>query len=243
MLAAAVPSSFAGRLADFGAGAGAAGLAVASRCPKADVVLVERSAEMAEFAARNAGASEQNAHLAGRVSLLAADVTLTGQARAAAGLADAAFDFVHHEPALQRGARPGDARRAERRGACHGGRPVRALAAQRRRRGQAARRPGADRPARSRSPPSWQRSTAASAPPRSCRSMPRADQPAIRIILRAVRGSRAGLSLMPPLVLHDASGDLFSPRADAINNGRASLVRRLTFCSAIARGGRMPTCA
>jgi tRNA1(Val) A37 N6-methylase TrmN6 len=45
MLAAAVPASFAGKLADFGAGAGAAGLAVASRCPKAEVVLVENSAD------------------------------------------------------------------------------------------------------------------------------------------------------------------------------------------------------
>ena len=40
MLAAAVPSSFAGRLADLGAGAGAAGLAVASRCTGWTVVLV-----------------------------------------------------------------------------------------------------------------------------------------------------------------------------------------------------------
>ena len=46
MLAAAVPSGFAGRLADFGAGAGAAGLAVASRCPAAEVVLVENAPEM-----------------------------------------------------------------------------------------------------------------------------------------------------------------------------------------------------
>ena len=52
MLAAAVPSDFAGRLADFGAGAGAAGLAVASRCPEAAVVLVENSAEMAQFLMR-----------------------------------------------------------------------------------------------------------------------------------------------------------------------------------------------
>ncbi|RUX04971.1 methyltransferase, partial [Mesorhizobium sp. M2A.F.Ca.ET.037.01.1.1] len=35
MLAAAVPSRFSGRLADFGAGAGAAALAVLSRCPSA----------------------------------------------------------------------------------------------------------------------------------------------------------------------------------------------------------------
>jgi tRNA1(Val) A37 N6-methylase TrmN6 len=43
MLAAAVPSAFAGRLADFGAGAGAAGLAVLSRCAGARALLVERS--------------------------------------------------------------------------------------------------------------------------------------------------------------------------------------------------------
>src|SRR5690606_25555249 len=46
MLAAAVPSGFSGRLADLGAGAGAAGLAVASRCPGAHVVLIEREAGM-----------------------------------------------------------------------------------------------------------------------------------------------------------------------------------------------------
>jgi len=60
MLAAAVPSAFAGRLADFGAGAGAAGLAVLSRCPAAEVVLVERSSEMAGFAALHEGRSRQH---------------------------------------------------------------------------------------------------------------------------------------------------------------------------------------
>jgi tRNA1(Val) A37 N6-methylase TrmN6 len=51
----------------------------------------------------------------------------------------------------------------------------------------------------------------------------RTDSAAIRIVIRAVRASRAGLTLRPPLVLHEAASDLFSPRADAINNGRASL--------------------
>ncbi|MGB3832242.1 MAG: methyltransferase, partial [Mesorhizobium sp.] len=50
MLAAAVPSAFAGQIADFGAGAGAAALSVLSRCPKARAVLVERAEEMAAFA-------------------------------------------------------------------------------------------------------------------------------------------------------------------------------------------------
>lgn len=42
MLAASLPGSFAGRLADLGSGAGAAGLAVATRCPDATVALVEQ---------------------------------------------------------------------------------------------------------------------------------------------------------------------------------------------------------
>ena len=51
LLGASVPSGFSGRLADFGAGAGAAGLAVAARCPGAAVTLVENAPEMARYAA------------------------------------------------------------------------------------------------------------------------------------------------------------------------------------------------
>ena len=60
-LAAAVPSGFAGRLADFGAGAGAAGLAVASRCPGATVVLAENAGNAA-FAGKSI-AHPDNKHL------------------------------------------------------------------------------------------------------------------------------------------------------------------------------------
>ncbi|RUY60288.1 methyltransferase, partial [Mesorhizobium sp. M7A.F.Ca.CA.001.13.1.1] len=77
MLAASVPSSLAGRLADFGAGAGAAGLAVLSRCPAAEAVLVERAPEMAAFAAATL-AHPGNAHLSDRASVLVADVTVSG---------------------------------------------------------------------------------------------------------------------------------------------------------------------
>ncbi len=221
MLAAAVPSEFSGRLADFGAGAGAAGLAVASRCPKAEVVLVERSAEMAEFAAKTL-ALEQNAHLGGRVSLLAADVTLTGKARVAAGLTDASFGFAIMNPPfnpMKDRATP-DTLKSQAHVMEDGlfERWIRSAAAVVRPRG----------------------GLALIARPESLAAIlaaldgrfggawivpvqPRADAAAIRVIVRAVRGSRAGLSLMPALVLHDASGDLFSPQADAINNGRASL--------------------
>ncbi|TGT34817.1 methyltransferase, partial [Mesorhizobium sp. M8A.F.Ca.ET.165.01.1.1] len=52
-------------------GAGAAGLAVLSRCPAARVVLVERSPEMAGFAHATL-AHPGNAHLGDRASVLTA---------------------------------------------------------------------------------------------------------------------------------------------------------------------------
>ncbi|MEZ5782243.1 MAG: methyltransferase [Rhizobiaceae bacterium] len=220
MLAAAVPDGFSGRLVDFGAGSGAAGLAVASRCKDSRVVLVEREPEMAAFA-RMTLAHPGNSHLVERIALLEADVTLSGKARVFAGMPDAGFDFAIMNPpfnvagdrasphALRRSAHVMDDGLFE----------------------------------------SWLRSAAAVVKPRGGLAIiarpvslglilaalgarfgaaqvvpihPRADQPAIRVILRAVRGSRAPLSLMPPLVLH-GSGDTFTERAIAITNGRTSL--------------------
>jgi tRNA1(Val) A37 N6-methylase TrmN6 len=85
------------RVADLGAGAGAAGLAVVSRLPLAEVTLVERSAEMVAFA-RQTCALAQNAPFAPRLTVLQADVSLTGKARLAAGLADNAYDHVIMNP-------------------------------------------------------------------------------------------------------------------------------------------------
>ena len=221
MLAAAVPSHFAGRLADFGAGAGAAGLGVASRCPKAEVLLVERSAEMVEFAGQTL-ALEPNAHLRGRVSVLAADVTLSGKARAAAGLTNSSFDFVIMNPpfntardratpdSLKHQAHVMEDNLFER--------WIRSAAAIVRPRGGLALIARPESLSAVLAALSGRFGRAAIVPVHA-----RSDAPAIRIIVRAVRGSRAGLSLMPPLVLHDASGDLFTARAEAINNGRASL--------------------
>lgn len=55
LLAAAIPALGEGPLADFGAGVGTVGLAVALRQPELAVVLVERDAELAALAERNAG--------------------------------------------------------------------------------------------------------------------------------------------------------------------------------------------
>jgi len=221
MLAAAVPSVFAGRLADFGAGAGAAGLAVVSRCPGAEAVLVERSAEMAAFAEATL-AHPGNAALRNRASVLHADVTLAGRARTAAGLTDNAFDFAIMNPPFNAGAdraTPDALKRAAH--VMEDGLFER-----------------------------WVRSAAAIVKPRGGLAViarpeqlaeliaavsgrfggaeilaihPRADAAAIRIVLRARRGSRAKLTLKPPLVLHETGSGRFSTRADAIANGLAAL--------------------
>lgn len=52
---------------------------------------------------------------------------------------------------------------------------------------------------------------------------PFADKPAKRILVRAVRGGRAPLELLPALVLHDRSGAKHTVEADAILNGQAAL--------------------
>jgi tRNA1(Val) A37 N6-methylase TrmN6 len=221
MLAAAVPSGFAGRLADLGAGAGAAGLAVAARCPTANVVLVETVPEMLDFARRTL-AHPANAALKPRLSVVATDVTLSGKARAAAGLRDAAFDFAIMNPPFNAGhdrATPDELKRG-----AH-------VMPQDLFEG-------------------WLRSAAAIVKPRGGVALiarpqsigdvlaafsgrfgkaevlpihPRPDRPAIRIVVRAARASRAAMSLLPPLFLHEDGSNRFSARADDINNGRASL--------------------
>jgi tRNA1(Val) A37 N6-methylase TrmN6 len=222
ILAAAVPSGFVGWLADLGAGAGAAGLAVAARCPQATIVLVERSPEMAYFARRSLD-HPGNAGLAARASLIVADVTLAGKARAAAGLDDRAFDFAIMNPPFNevrdRPSPDGLKREAH------------VLDAEN----------GID---------AWVRTAAAIVRPRGGFAAilrptllpallaamagrfggagivpihPRPDEPAIRVVVRAIRSARGALKLMPPLVLHGAGGHQFTTRADEVNNGRASL--------------------
>ncbi|HTV69064.1 MAG TPA: methyltransferase [Rhizobiaceae bacterium] len=220
-LAAAVPSGFAGRLADLGAGAGAAGLAVAARCKKAKVVLVERSADMAAYANRTLEHPD-NAAVAARASLLIADVTLTGKAREAAGLADGSFDFAIMNPPFNEGHDRATPHALKREAHVMEDGLIEA----------------------------WIRTAAAIVKPRGGLAVitrpksltalldalsgrfgnaeivpvhPRAEAPAIRVIVRAVRASRAALSLMPPMILHNAGSHAFTERADAINNGRASL--------------------
>lgn len=52
---------------------------------------------------------------------------------------------------------------------------------------------------------------------------PFADQPAKRVIVKAVRAGRAPLRLLPALVLHDRTGAKHAPEAEAILRGEAAL--------------------
>jgi len=221
MLAATVPGSFAGRLADLGAGAGAAGLAVASRCPDARIVLVENDPEMAAFARRSA-ALPQNARLGDRVEIVEADVALRGRARVSAGLGDGAFDFAimnppfnpaHDRPtpdALRRRAHVMEAGTLEA--------WMRTAAALVKAGG------GVAAIARPVSLPELLAALAGRfGATRIVPVHPRPAEPAIRVIVRATRGSRKALALEPPLVLHGAGGHGHTPRAELVCNGRASL--------------------
>jgi len=92
LLAAATPARSGDRVVDFGAGVGAAGLAVAKRVASIELVLVEIDAALAALARDNAAA---NAVPAGVVVL---DVTSGADAFAAAGLSPDSVDVVLMNP-------------------------------------------------------------------------------------------------------------------------------------------------
>lgn len=223
LLAALVPMDASGRLADLGAGAGAAGMAVAARSPGMHVSLVERSAWMAGYARRSL-ALPQNAAFAARVEVIEADVTLLGKARVAAGLRDEVFDHVVMNPPFNEEAdRPTpDAIKAE----------AHAMV------------PGMFE--------SWIRTAGAIMKPGGQLSLiarpssvaaiidacgrrfgglqitplhPREGEDAIRILVTAVKGSRARLAMRSPLLMHDGPGHAFAPLVKALNNGEADCRR------------------
>lgn len=222
LLAAAVPPGFSGRVADLGAGAGAAGLAVAARCPQARIVLVENAPEMLACA-RATLALAENAHLAPRCSLLDADVRLAGDARRGGGLADAAFDYVILNPPFNPASdRPSpDALRRQ----AHVMEDPALIGAWLE---TAAAITAADGGvAIIARPPSLDDVVAALSPRFGAIEirpvLPRADKPAIRFVARARRDASEAVSILPPLVLHGDAGSGFTEEAEAIGSGLASL--------------------
>jgi tRNA1(Val) A37 N6-methylase TrmN6 len=92
LLAAATPARAGDRVADFGAGVGAAGLAVARRVSGIDLVLVEIDADLAGLARRNAASNG----IAAEVIVL--DIEASADAFAAVGLAPDSVEMVLMNP-------------------------------------------------------------------------------------------------------------------------------------------------
>ncbi|MGO4352183.1 tRNA1(Val) (adenine(37)-N6)-methyltransferase [Rhizobium sp. RAF36] len=211
------------KVADLGAGAGAAGLAVASRLPKAEAVLFERSSEMTDYARRSIALPE-NAHMTGRVSVVEADVTLTAKARNDAGLLDEVFHHVIMNPPFNDAGdrKTPDALKAEAHAMTEG------LFESWIRTAGAIMVPGGQLSLIAR-PESIAEIIAACGRRFGGIEItaihPRQGEIAVRILLTAIKGSRARLSLRAPLIMHEEGSHKFSPLVDDFNNGRAAYER------------------
>jgi tRNA1(Val) A37 N6-methylase TrmN6 len=213
LLAAAVPARAGEFAVDLGAGVGAAGLALAVRVSGVRVALVELEADLSALSAENIVRN----HLAERLRVSALDELF-----APAGLPSATADHVLMNPPFNDPARHNvspDARRRLAHMADGLGlegwidtaarllRPSGTLTLIWRAEGLVPVLAALD-----------QKFGAVAVLP----VHPSAAKPAIRIIVRAVKGSRAPLALLPPLVLADDTGKP-SPAADAILRDAAAL--------------------
>jgi len=220
LLAAAISSGAAGRVIDLGSGAGVAGLCAAVRASGVSVTLVERDGDLLA-AASAALARPANAAIANRVALARLDIATDGEAaRTMAGVLREDAAIVLTNPPF----RPEGAVRAS----PHPARAAAHIAAG-----------GLD---------PWFRFAAwalqpggtlvAILPAASLYEAldglagrfgdiavlpvhPRRDEPALRVLVSARKGSRAPFSLLPGLVLHD--GPRFTPAAEAIFRGEAGI--------------------
>jgi tRNA1(Val) A37 N6-methylase TrmN6 len=214
LLAASVGAAGGPRVLDLGAGVGVAGLCAAVRLPDADLTLVELQPVLAALA----GANIRRNGLDGRARVIAGDVTGGGL-----GLASDGFDTVMSNPPFDtegRGrASANDLKarshampaghldlwvRAMARYYCPGGTASMihradalgaVLAAFGRRFGGVTVRP----------------------------VHPREGEAAVRIVVQGVKGSRAPLSLLPGLILHEPGGHGFRPEVQAVLRDGAAL--------------------
>lgn len=203
-------------LCDVGAGTGAVGLAYAKLFPEIRVILVEGDASLAAMARANVVANG----LSERVDVFEANVLAPGRERAAAGLTSGLADLVvTNPPFFQAGSQrvsphPGKAS-AHQFEANDLERWLRTCCDLLRAGGELGMIHRADRlpdcldALRKRFGAIASRAVQA-----------RNERPAIRVLIQAVKGSRAPFSLLPPLVLHDESG-AFTAEARTMHSGEA----------------------
>ncbi len=222
VLAAAIEPSFHGNVVDLGAGTGVAGLAVAARCKDATVVMAERD-PIAVACARATLSLAANHGFAARVRIAEVDIAWPEAVRAKAGLTRESAEAVIINPPFNPPAdtfpSPWSARAAAHVLGEDGLEPwLRAAASILKPNGRLVvifRAGGLD------------------ALLAACRDRfgalvilpiaPRAGEPASRVLLGAVKGSRAESRLLPPLVLHHATGSAFRPEIEAVLRDGAGL--------------------
>lgn len=221
LLAGAVPEAATGRVVDLGAGVGTAGLAVAARVPGVSIVLADHDPDVLRLARANASRPE-NAAFGGRVEVVDIDLMAAGRAREAVLPRESAEWVICNPPFF----------------APH---EVRASPAEARALAHVFSRGTLD---------DWVRVAAATLVAKgelalifkgdgladllaACNGRfgaltivpihPRAGAPAHRLIVTAIKGSRARPSILPGLVLHPAGTNDYLPEAEAILRGRRGL--------------------
>jgi tRNA1(Val) A37 N6-methylase TrmN6 len=221
VLAASVPAGDGDAVLDVGAGVGVVGLAVARRLAHARVSMVERNPRLAELARSNI---ERN-NLADRVQLVEADITRPSVEGFMPGVAAGSFDHVLANPPFHiegRGTAARDPLKAGANAMPDGDldRWVRFMAGMTRPGGTATLIHRADALHALLEALAGRFGGAAVLP-----IHPRAGEPASRVLVSAIKGSRAPLELRPGLVLHNADHS-FRPDVEAILRHGAPLALR-----------------
>ena len=207
------------RLLDLGAGAGTASLVALADRPEATATLVEIDPDMAALATHNLDANG----MAGRGRVLLLDLTARGRLRAEAGLPADHYDAVIANPPFFDPA--------------GGSAPSRARAGARHMRPEAIdlwvktaathAAPGGEVlfiHTASSLPPVLAAFTARFGAVTVLPLTPRDGEPATRVLIRGIKGSRAPSTLLASRALHEASGRAFVPEFDAIFRGTGRLI-------------------
>jgi tRNA1(Val) A37 N6-methylase TrmN6 len=221
LLQAIVPAEAAGHAVDLGAGVGTVAFSLAARARALHVTAVERDPKLLA-AAQAALATSANSGFAARVRLVEADVTARREFRERVGLADHSADWVLMNPPFDA---PGRARPSpdEARRAAHMAEPGSLGAWCRTAAGLL--RPDGVLGLIHRAlalPEVFESLAGRFGDVRALPVHPSKEAAATRILVRAIRSSRAGLQIMPGLVLHRAGG-AWTDEVEAILRGRASL--------------------
>jgi tRNA1(Val) A37 N6-methylase TrmN6 len=208
LLAAAAGAQSGDRVVEFGAGIGAAGLALAVRCPGVDVTLVEIDPELSGIAAENVVRNG----LGGRARVVTLDVSASADEFAARGIGSGTADCVLTNPPFNNPARQNVSPDPARRAAHAAGEGLLAVwvdAAERllHSAGTLTLIWRADGLAEVLAALDTRFGDIAVLPVHG-----RAGAPAIRVLVRARKGSRAPLALLPGLMLNDERG---KPTAEA----------------------------